>query len=63
MEAWEVLAIAVDGEFVCENCLKPGAEHDSFYDKEGEQDEEMPPLFASDATGDEVCGRCGEKIT
>ena len=56
MKAWEVLAIAVDGELVCRDCLKPGEETESFHDI-GEHPD-ISVLFASDSTGDEVCGRC-----
>jgi len=59
MKAWEVLAVQVDGEWVCEDCLEPGDETDSF---NGTAVDDMPPLFASDARGDEICGRCGQEI-
>ena len=57
-KVWEVLAIAVDGELVCEDCADPGNERTAF----SEEVDGISPLFASDATGDEVCDRCGRKI-
>jgi len=58
MKAWEVLAVAVDGELVCPDCAKGKDERKAFV----EAVDGISPLFASDATGDEVCGRCGEKV-
>ncbi len=58
MKAWEVLAIQVDGELVCPDCTQNSDERRAFV--EGVED--MAPLFASDATGEETCGRCGKKI-
>ena len=59
MKAWTVLGIIKDGEFVCEHCLKGQDEHDSFNDNGGEH----TPIFASDADGSEVCGRCNEPLS
>jgi hypothetical protein len=59
MKAWEVLAITVDGELVCPDCAEGRDEHRAFV----EAVDDMAPLFASDATGDETCGRCGQKIS
>jgi hypothetical protein len=58
MKAWEVLAIAVEGELVCSECTQTKEERKAFKDTV----EDMPPLFVSDADGTEVCGRCGNPI-
>ena len=59
MKAWEVLAITVNGELVCPDCTANKDERLAFC----QAVEDIAPLFASDATGDETCTRCGEKIT
>ena len=59
MKAWEVLAIAVDGELVCPDCTANKNERRAFC----AEVDDIAPLFASDATGDETCTRCGKKIT
>ena len=61
MKAWTVLAITKNGEFVGECCLKGKDEHDAFHDK-GEPNDDIGVLFASNAEGDEVCGRCGQPL-
>ena len=58
MKAWEVIAIAVDGELVCSECAQGFDERRAFV----EEVPDMAPLFASDANGEETCGRCGEKL-
>jgi hypothetical protein len=58
VKAWEVIGIAVNGEFVCCDCTKTREERDAFV----KGVENISPLFASDADGDETCGRCGQPL-
>lgn len=58
MKAWEVIAIAIDGEFVCPDCTTTLEEEKAFEDEV----EDMAPLFACDSTGEETCGRCGKSL-
>ena len=59
MNAWEVLAIARDGEMVCWGCMTK--EERACANDKLELDD-VSPLFASDVTQEETCGRCGDVI-
>lgn len=59
MKAWEVLAIAKDGEYVCWDCMD-AHEHEVASDRE--QDDDISPLFASNVEQEETCDRCGQVI-
>ena len=67
MKAWEVVAIVREGEYVCEDCLKDDDEKTVWNDADNAsqlmEDKGIGVVFASDdIMGDEVCGRCGEKL-
>ncbi len=67
MKAWDVLAIARDGEFVCWDCMTVQERaYASADDDEGAaewaEDNSVSVLFASDASGPETCGRCLQVI-
>ena len=59
MKAWEVLAVAHDGELVCWDCMN---DHERAVAQDKETDDEISPLFASSVEGEETCGRCLEII-
>lgn len=61
MKAWEVVAIARDGELVCRDCCDD-AERRAWEDKEpGNPD--ITVVFASDeGWQNDCCGRCGNKL-
>jgi len=59
MNAWEVLAIARNGEFVCWDCITK--EERACANDKLELDD-VSPLFASNVEQEETCGRCGEVI-
>ena len=59
MHAYDVLAIARDGEFVCWDCMtkeeRACANDDTSMD-------DVLPLFADNVEQQETCGRCGQVI-
>jgi len=62
MKAWDVLAVAHDGELVCWGCMTPEERRSANDKPRPGDDEEISPLFASDVQGPETCGRCLEII-
>jgi hypothetical protein len=58
-KAWEVLAVSVDGEFVCEDCTQTKDERAAFR----KTVEGISPLFVSDSDGTETCGRCHKNLS
>jgi hypothetical protein len=67
MNAADVVAIAHDGELVCEGCLCTHAERAVFYDwpdaqKLADQDGYLSPAFADQIEPDDICGRCLEPL-
>lgn len=58
-KAWKVLAVAVNGEFVCTDCAQTKDERAAFV----RPVEEISPLFVSDSDGTETCGRCNKNLS
>jgi len=63
MKSYDVVAIAHNGEFVCENCLEGKAEKAVFYDlplaqRYMAEDGYLNVVFAEDVTENDYCGRC-----
>jgi len=68
MNSADVIAIAHDGELVCESCLRGDAEKAVFYDKPEAQDLAdadgyLSVVFVDDVAEDDICGRCFSRIS
>lgn len=63
MKAWEVVAIARDGELVCYDCCSD-EEKAVWNDQNMNNDAEISVVFASDEgwQDDNCCGRCLRKL-
>lgn len=55
MKAWEVLAVAHDGELICFDCM---TEEEREVAEGIRVHDDITPLFAIKAHENEVCGRC-----
>lgn len=59
MKAWDVLAVATNGELVCWDCMTA---HERAVANDKATDDDISPLFVSDVEQEEVCGRCNQVI-
>ncbi len=59
MKAWAILGCTHNGEIACPACWTP---HEAACMAEEEEDEDIHPVFASDAGEPEYCGRCGADL-
>jgi uncharacterized Zn finger protein (UPF0148 family) len=65
VKAWEVIAVAHDGEIVCPDCYTDAERRvaNDASDENDDENEEITPVFASnEIEEDECCGRCGERL-
>jgi len=63
LPSYTVLAVAHDGELVCEDCLADEGERAVFYDEPDQDDDDgVSPVFVEELELDDVCGRCGLTI-
>jgi hypothetical protein len=67
MNAADVVAIAHDGELVCEDCLQGHAEKSVFYEGPdarecADADGYLSPVFAEHLEEGDTCGRCLQRI-
>jgi len=55
MKAWQVLAVAHNGELVCWNCM---TDDEKAVARDEKEIDNISPFFASEVAQPEVCGRC-----